>query len=270
MHSKDGSIIAESSSSSSQLSDEAVEDALVSSSPSESSSSHSLDSDDSDERVEIDSDKWVDRITTDDPEIKNCIDLDDMEELISRKENDGGTAPGLEVVEIKDFIVEDMNKLIDDRSAESQKQNEEEVVDLVDTVIDKSRFEEDLKIRPVDDEEIAERKISKHLLIEVSDNTFVGVELQVIGQVKFYFQIYLNSPENLSLNVGDIDDKKGYFFCAGFNDDNKKEIRLFFLNKDMTKASNILLKNYMKTNKQPIRALKDVSLNYCLYQMMLL
>jgi len=37
-----------------------------------------------------------------------------------------------------------------------------------------------------------------------------------IGQVKFYFQIYLSSPENICLNVGDISDKKGYFFCAGF------------------------------------------------------
>ena len=96
---------------------------MLSSSPSESSSSHSLDSNDSDERVEIDSDKQVDRITTDDPEIKNCIDLDDMEDTISRKENDGETAPRFEVVEIEDFIVEDMNKRIDDRSAESHKQN---------------------------------------------------------------------------------------------------------------------------------------------------
>jgi len=44
-----------------------------------------------------------------------------MEDTISRKENDGETAPRFEVVEIEDFIVEDMNKRIDDRSAESHK-----------------------------------------------------------------------------------------------------------------------------------------------------
>ena len=83
---------------------------MVSSSPSESSSSHSLDSHDSDERVEIDSDKWVYRLTTDNPEIKNCMDLDDVEETKSKKVNDRETVPRFKVVEIKDFSVDDMNK----------------------------------------------------------------------------------------------------------------------------------------------------------------
>ena len=98
-----------------------------------------------------------------------------------------------------------------------------------------------------DDEEplTSDRQLIKNSLIEVKDQLYVIHKLMTIGATSFYYE-FLSEVDGITLRIGDVDDKKGYFFCAGYIDNEKKEFRLFFLNKSMDKASNILLRNYLK------------------------
>jgi len=97
-----------------------------------------------------------------------------------------------------------------------------------------------------DEEPVQPRQLLKSAFIEVKEQLYVTAKLFCIGAVTFYYEV-MSESDSITLRIGDVDDKKGYFFCAGFVDNERKDVRLFFLNKTMDKASNILLKNYSKS-----------------------
>lgn len=98
-----------------------------------------------------------------------------------------------------------------------------------------------------DEEPVLPRQLIRNAFIEVKEHLYVTAKLFSIGAVTFYYEL-MSEIDSITLRIGDVDDKKGYFFCTGYVDNDKKDVRLFFINKTMDKPTNILLKNYLKSS----------------------